>query len=117
MSFYLVIINFELPIRNYYFEVLRKFMGNIVKIVGIKEYIIFRLPNKRKTFKILKSPHIYKKSFETFEKITSNVCCYIYLYDDFKKFEKLNKFFCLINWSFIGFSVKYRLLKKNYIII
>lgn len=42
---------------------------SLLKIYNIKNYSIINLPKKKKRYTILRSPHVYKKSLETYEEI------------------------------------------------
>lgn len=44
-------------------------LKSLLKIYNIKNYSIINLPKKIKRYTILRSPHIYKKSLETYEEI------------------------------------------------
>lgn len=44
-------------------------LKSLLKIYNIKNYTIINLPKKIKRYTILRSPHVYKKSLETYEEI------------------------------------------------
>lgn len=90
-----------------------KLFKNIVKISKTKLVNFIKLPVKRKRFAVLKSPHIFKKSWEQFEQIKSKVCFYIIKKS--KKNYKFNRFIKLFAWSFLNVSVKKIKISKKYI--
>lgn len=56
------------------FKNIKNKINYILKIYNIKNYNIINLPKKKHKYTILRSPHIYKKSLESYEEIiyTSN---------------------------------------------
>ena len=87
------------------------YLNKIKKILNnIQNYFFFNmvgpvyLPLKKTKFTVLRSPHVFKKSREHFERIVSKISFYI----DIPKnnnimFSRLFKFFA---WSYLGFSIK-----------
>lgn len=70
-----IIINIYLQSSNKIsFKNLKNKINYILKIYNIKNYSIINLPKKKHKYTILRSPHIYKKSLESYEEIiyTSN---------------------------------------------
>lgn len=97
------IIILESPAKNFLIK-LKKIFDNIKKYSFCKIKGPIKLPSCKKSFVIQKSPHIYKKSKEHFEKITSKI---FFLICVSKKYNFLFcRFFTFFAWSYLGISVK-----------
>lgn len=97
-------------------KVLLKFnqlFKNIALICNSKLVSPILLPIKRKKITVLKSPHVFKKSREQFEKITNKVC--FFLVNSYGNDLKFQRFVKLFAWSFLGVSIKKVAIEKLYI--
>lgn len=89
-----------------------KIFKNITKYLN-SQIIRIHLPIKKKKIIVLKSPHIFKKAREQFEKVFSRHCFYI-LHTELVDKQFL-KFVKLFSWSFLNISINKKTIKKKYI--
>lgn len=92
-----------------------KLLANIAKSCKSEILGPISLPIKISKFAVLKSPHVFKKSREHFEKIQSKIVCYI----NVNKEQNLyfNRFFAMFAWSYLGIGIKKTCFQKKHFYI
>lgn len=98
--------SFDLNVR----KKISPFFFNIEKRWKVRVLAQVSLPVKKTKLTLLKSPHIFSKAKETFEKISYKVTFFCLL--RMKFLRKLHRLVSAIGWSLLGIKVKKQVMKK-----